>query len=350
MLKKTIYIVVAVALVSLTVFKLISNKKTTENRVYQYDKDKPIGVQTMTIRPEVSENTFVFSGTFEPNKETKLSADIQGKVNNVLVDLGSSVRKGQTLIQLDNALLKLQLQTIEIQIEGLETDVARLSTLAKAEAVQGMQLEKVELGLKTAQVQKATVLEQISKTTIRAPFNGIVTAKFTEEGAFAGPGMPLLQISETADLRFTVNVPEINLPLFEVGQIYALSADIYPGLDLRGRINMVGSKANMGNSYPVQLTVKNTPDLKIKAGMFGKATVISGSQAQRIVIPAAVMVGTSIQPQVYLVKDETVVLQNIIISERFENKVVVTEGLSEGDKIVTNGFINLFDGAKIMLK
>ena len=84
--------------------------------------------------------------------------------------------------------------------------------------------------------------------------------------------------------------------------------------------------------------------------MFGKATVTSGGQAQRIIIPASVMVGTSLQPQVYLVKNDKVVLQNIVISERLENKVVVTEGLSDGDKIVTNGFINLFDGAKIILK
>lgn len=350
MLKKAIYIVVAIAIVALTVFQLKKNKETTEKRVYQYDKEKPIGVQTMTVMPEVLENTSVFSGTFEPDKESKISADIQGKVNAVLVDLGSSVQKGQTLIQLDNALLKLQLQTVEIQIEGLETDVARFSVLAKAEAIQRMQLEKVEQGLKTAQVQKATLLEQISKTTIRAPFSGIVTAKFTDAGAFAGPGMPLLQISEIAQLRFTLNVPEINLPLFEVGQIYSVSADVYPELALTGKVNMVGSKANMGNSYPVQLTLKNTSDLKIKAGMFGKAKVTSGGNAQRIIIPASAMVGTSIQPQVYLVKNEKAVLQNITVSERLENKVVVAEGLSEGDKIVTNGFINLSDGAKITIK
>ncbi len=120
---------------------------------------------------------YSYSGTFEPNKETKISAELQGKINAILVDAGSVVSKGQPLIQLDNSLLKLQLQTIEVQIEGLEADVNRYTILAKADAIQGVQLEKAELGLKSAKVQKATLLEQINKTTIKAPFSGVVTAK-----------------------------------------------------------------------------------------------------------------------------------------------------------------------------
>ena len=85
----------------------------------------------------------------------------------VLVDVGSYVSKGQTLIQLDNSLLKLQLQTVEVQIEGLEDDVNRYTILTEADAVQGVQLEKARLGLKSAKVQRATLLEQISKTSIK---------------------------------------------------------------------------------------------------------------------------------------------------------------------------------------
>lgn len=350
MLKKLIYIVVALALITLTVIKLRSNKETTEQRVYQYDKEKPISVQAITVQAEKSDIVSVFPGNFEADRESKISADIQGKVNAVLVDLGSTVQKGQALVQLDNSLLKLQLQTIEIQIEGLETDVKRFTVLAKAGAIQGVQLEKAELGLKSAKVQKATLEEQISKTIVRAPFNGIVTAKLTEEGAFAAPGMPLLQITDISNLKFTVNLPENDLSKFTEGQTCSVSADVYPEILLVGKTILVGSKANMGNSYPVQLGVKNTSDLKIKSGMFGKVSVSDKSNQRWISIPASALVGTTIQPQVYLVKNGKAQLQDITILERNENKVVVAEGLSEGDKIVTNGFINLFNGANVILK
>lgn len=84
--------------------------------------------------------------------------------------------------------------------------------------------------------------------------------------------------------------------------------------------------------------------------MFGKVRVKSGNHTNRISIPASIMIGTAIQPQIYVVKNGSAVLQNITISERLEDKVVVSQGLAEGDQVVSNGFINLFDGAKVTLK
>jgi RND family efflux transporter MFP subunit len=347
MKKKIIYIVLALVLTTIVVIRLKSNKETTLNRVYHYNKEEAINVQVITLKSESVNNDISYPGTFEPNKETKVSADIQGKINSVLVDVGNIVKKGEALIQLDNALLKLQLQTIEIQIEGLVSDVNRYTVLAKADAIQGVQLEKTELALKSARVQKAILMEQINKATIIAPFSGIVTAKLTEEGAFAAPGIPLLQITDISFLKFTVNVPENELFQFKQNQIYSLKADVYPETLLSGKVIMTGSKANIGSSFPVQFSVNNTSDLKIKSGMFGEVNLKNHSEAKFIIIPASSIVGTNIQPQVYTVKNGRAILKNITISTRFQNKAVVSAGLTEGDVIITNGFINLFAGANV---
>lgn len=349
MKKSIIYIVMALVLIAIVVIRLKSNKETTQNRVYHFNKEQAINVQAITVKLESVNNNISYPGIFEPNRETKISADIQGKINSVLVDIGSIVRKGQALVQLDNSLLKLQLQTVEIQIEGLESDVKRYTILANADAIQGVQLEKAALGLKSANVQRATLLEQIKKTTVVAPFSGIVTAKLTEEGAFAAPGVPLIQITDISVLKFTVNVPEQELSQFKTNQIYSLAADAYPATLLSGEVIMTGSKANMGNSFPIQFSVKNTSDLQIKSGMFGKAQLKNDSEGIHIIIPASSVIGTNMQTQVYTVKNDKAILQNIIISSRFQNKVLVSSGLSEGDVIITNGFINLFDGVNVSI-
>ncbi|HEY1047798.1 MAG TPA: efflux RND transporter periplasmic adaptor subunit [Bacteroidia bacterium] len=349
-LKKVLYVIIPLAIIAIVVIKLKNNKEITQSKVYQYDKEQAINVQVDTLKLENVNAEFSYSGTFEPNKETKISAELQGKINTILVDVGSVVSKGQTLIQLDNSLLKLQLQTIEVQIEGLEADVNRYTILAKADAIQGVQLEKAELGLKSAKVQKATLLEQINKTTIKAPFNGVVTSKLSEEGAFAAPGVPLLQITDITTLKFTVNVPEKDLSQFKLNQSYSLTADAYSEILLTGKTTMIGSKANMGSSFPVQFTVNNTSDLKIKSGMFGKVLLKSEMSGKGIVIPSSAIQGTENQPQVYVVKNGKAILQNITISKKTQNKAVVSNGLNEGDVIVTNGFINLFDGANVTVK
>lgn len=350
MKKKIIYIVIGLAFVAIIVIRLKTNKETTQNRVYQYDKETPISVQVDSLKLENVNAENSYTGSFEPNKETKISAEIQGKISSLLVDMGSSVKVGQALIQLDNSLLKLQLQSVEVQIEGLEADVKRYTVLANAEAIQGVQLEKSHLALKSANVQKATLLEQINKTTIKSPFNGIVTAKMTEEGAFAAPGMPLLQITDISKLKFTINLPEQKMNQFEVGQTNQLTVDAFPEIILKGEVSMIGSKANMGNSFPVQFLVGNTPDLKIKSGMSGSVLVANKNEQKQIIIPSSSIVGTNLKPQVYKVKQGKATLSDITISKRIGNKVVIEKGLTDGDVIVTNGFINLFDGANVSIK
>ena len=349
-LKKVLYVIIPLAIIAVMVVKLKTNKEITQNKIYEYDKEQAVNVQADTLHVENVNAKYLYSGTFEPNKETKISAELQGKINTLLVDVGSVVIKGQTLVLLDNSLLKLQVQTIDVQLEGLEADVKRFIILAKADAIQGVQLEKAELGLKSAKVQRAILLEQINKTTIKAPFQGVVTAKLSEEGAFAAPGVPLLQITDITNLKFTVNVPENDLRQFKLNHSYTITADAYPEISFTGKVTMIGSKANMGSSFPIQFTLNNTSDLKIKSGMFGKVNLENASQEMGIIIPASAMVGTAIQPQVYLIKNGKSVMQNITISKNIQNKVVVSSGLKEGDVIVTNGFINLYDGANIIVK
>lgn len=349
-LKKVLYVIIPLAIIAVMVVKLKSNKEITQNKIYEYDKEQAVNVQADTLHVENVNAKYSYSGTFEPNKETKISAELQGKINTLLVDVGSVVIKGQTLVLLDNSLLKLQVQTIDVQVEGLEADVKRFIILAKADAIQGVQLEKAELGLKSAKVQRAILLEQINKTTIKAPFQGVVTAKLSEEGAFAAPGVPLLQITDITNLKFTVNVPENDLRQFKLNHSYTITSDAYSEISFTGKVTMIGSKANMGSSFPIQFTLNNTSDLKIKSGMFGKVNLENASQEMGIIIPASAMVGTAIQPQVYLIKNGKSVMQNIAISKNIQNKVVVSSGLKEGDVIVTNGFINLYDGANIIVK
>ncbi len=273
------YLIPAIILIGIfagIVFKLKSNKKTAQERIYQFDKSEVVPFKndsTVLALPNTADGALQLTGTFEPYRDTKISAELQGKINRVFVDAGSIISQGETLIQLDNALLQLQLQSIDVQIQGFQADVNRYSILAKADAVQGIQLEKAELGLKSAQIQQATVQEQINKTTIKAPFGGVVTAKLSEAGAFAAPGVPLVQIIDISKLKFTINVPEKDLKHFQMGRNYTIVADAYPDTKLSGRVIMIGSKANIGNSFPVQFLVQNLKNQALKAGMFGNITI-----------------------------------------------------------------------------
>lgn len=349
-MKRMLYLLISLILLGLVIFKLKNNKEVAQARIYHFDKEQPVNVQVDTLKLQSIDAEQYFTGAFEPEKEVKISAETQGKINSIFVDAGSYVNKGQTLIKIDDALLKLQLQSVSVQIEGLEADVNRYTILTNADAIQGVKLEKAQLGLKAAKVQSNTIREQITKTNVTAPFSGIVTAKFSETGAFAAPGVPLLQITDISRLRFTVSVPESDLHLFNINQNYPVKADAYSELNLSGKAIVVGSKGNAANSFPIQFSINNTTDLKIKSGMFGKVLISTLHKKDGLLIPSSAIAGSDIKPQVYVVEKNKAVLKDVVIAQRIAKGIVIKEGVQPGDIIVTGGFINLFEGANVSIK
>ncbi|WKV12993.1 efflux RND transporter periplasmic adaptor subunit [Marivirga harenae] len=347
--KKIIGIIIGIAVIVVMAMKLKSNKAISENKIYQYDKEKAIAVKADTISFNYFQLKTSYTGSFKAQKESKISAEIQGKINQYLVEEGDIVKRGQPLIKLDNSLLRLELENVNIQIEDLESDVKRYKSLAESDAIKGIQLEKAKTGLKSAKVKQAIALDKISKTEIKAPFNGIITAKMSEIGSFAAPGMPLIQLTNISTLKFSINVAETVLHLFELGQSHTVIADAYPNLLFTGKITLIGSKANMSNHFPVEFEIENTSDLKIKSGMYGEVSILKTSPNKLISIPASALVGSSSDAQVYLIKNNNAVLQKITVADKIQDKAIISKGLKEGDVIVTEGFINLFDGANVEL-
>jgi RND family efflux transporter MFP subunit len=347
-MKKILYILIPIALVGLVIGKLATNKKTAEERVYKFDPSKAVEVATMEISVSKMQPSYDYTGTLEPNRESKLSAEVQGKVNKVLVENGATVRRGQVLIQLDDALLQWQRKTAEVQVKGLERDLNRFRILVENDAVQGIQLEKTELALETAKIQINTLNEQINKCQIRAPFDGIVTAKLTEEGDFAAPGKPLLQLTDISKVKLSIQVSEKDLILFQLGQEYPIAI---PSLNLEksGEISLIGSRGNPANSFPVEITLANI-DQKIKAGMFGHLRLQSASAIEGIVIPSSAIVGSDLAPQVFVIKDGKATLKSIVIQNRIGDQVLLHSGLQENEILITGGLINVFEGAPVTKK
>lgn len=349
--KKTIlWILTLIVIVAIMVFQLLGNKDKTLGKVYHYDKNTPISVHVDTLILEDLKDKTIFTGIFNANKNTKISADLPGKVTNVFVEEGSYVKKGSPLLQQDKSSLSLELKQVEVALKEIQNDVNRYTILAEADAVQGVKLEKAKLGLEATKVKKDLLLNKINKTTVRAPFTGIITTKFIEKGEYAAPGKPLFQLVDINTFKFTVNVSENDLELFKTKKSYPIKATVYPNDILEGKIISIGSASNkMSHDFPVLFAVKNTKDLKVKAGMFGNIHVERETASKYVIIEASAIIGSNKHPQVYIVKDGKAYVKDIVISSRFKNKAVISKGLNQGDLLVTTGFINLFDGANVSI-
>ncbi len=350
MKKYILNILILIALIVIIVLKLSENKKIAEQRVYHYDPNKPILVHSSPVKKQSLVIIRNITGNFISEKDGKINAEIPGKIIQIKVNEGDYVKKGQLLIKIDPTLLIAKKRTLDIKIKGFEDDVKRFKTLVEADAVQAIKLEKAQLGLNAAIQERKSVLEQIAKTNITAPFSGQISHKFTEVGSYAAPGMPLLELTNISRLQFVVNVSEEDLHLFDYNKEYTIQINALSGQNTTGKLSMIASKANRSNNYSIKFDVNNTKDKRIKSGMFGNVEVKKDYGKDAFIIPATAVQGTEETAKVYVIEEGKARLKNIEIVRHIGNNVVVKEGLKPGDIIITSGFINIYEGANVTTK
>ncbi len=348
-MKKLVTILIIAGILAIVVIQLAFNKTEAQNRVYHHDKEAPISVFGEIVSGKNHSQNKSFSGVFEAINEVKVSADIQGKITKVFVDEGQKVKKGQSLVKIDDAMLQLQLNVMETKLDGLKKDEARYINLSNQDAIPAVTLEKTQNAIATIQAEKRTILEQINKSTVKAPFDGIITMKFCEQGGFASPAIPLFEIINQTDLKFVINVPEEDLVLFTSKQEYLIQTNGASKKPLSAKLLQVSVKGGMGNSFKVEFSFEKNAEIKSK--MIGDISFDTKvNQNDALTISSAAIIGSESQPEIYRIQNGKAIRTPITIQSRSGNILSVSEGVTVGDTIVTGGFINLFDNAKVRIK
>jgi len=348
-MKKVIIWATLGLIVIATVFILFSNKKKAEQKVYRFDENSKIAVTAEVVKFGEFKLDKIYNGTFEPNKEAKLMFELPGKISKINYEVGEYVSNGSVIANLDMELLKLQKEQAELQVSALENDFKRYKTLLEEEAVQLVQFEKIETAYKTAQVQLKTINEQIRKSSLKAPFNGIITMKFIEIGTVTAPQMPVVQLSDVSKLRMTIQVPENEIKYFKMNETVDIKTDLSSDKIYEGKVVVISGKSDMAHNFMVQVEILNS-DLQIKAGTFGYVFKRMNTMQKQISIPISALFGSSIMPKVYVVENEKAILKEIEVLDKNNNFAAVKSGLKEGDIVVTSGFINLSDGKNVLIK
>ncbi|MFA7361349.1 MAG: efflux RND transporter periplasmic adaptor subunit [Candidatus Kapaibacterium sp.] len=346
-MKKTIWIIVIAVILSLTIWKLFVNKNETEGKVYRTDQNAKIQVTTTKVSYQNLFEEKKYIGTITANRENKIASETQGKVVYVGVNEGDYINKGHVIARVDDTMLKLQLESAEIQLEGIMLDVKRYENLSKGDAIPAVQLEKTNIARKSAEVQIKTLKEQISRTTIISPFGGVVTTRLFDLGSVLGPGVPLLQLTDISVLKLNLNIPENELTRFKEGMKTEVLTEVYPGISYEGIITMVGSRGDDSHNFPVQVTIENSKTYPLKPGMFGTLKIGNTLSKTSLSIPVTALVGTIKEPKIYKVENDKVYLKDITIGVSTKDYFEVLNGLTDGDIVVIGGQINLYDGALV---
>src|SRR5688572_20531449 len=319
--KIIITVIVILAIAGITFASIKSRKQ--EGTPVTFGK-----VERMDLTSKVSAN-----GRIDAKRKVDLSANVMGQIINLAVREGDVVKKGDFLLQIDQKQLAASAAGAEasMQAQFSDRDAAR-ANLTEAQRnferaqrnyneriIPLAELDRARAALDSARANVVSIdrrIEQgranvaaardtLSKTTMRAPMAGIVTALPVEEGEVAvigtmnNPGTVLLTIADMSVVEAVMEVDETDIPNVKVGQTATVTIDAYPNQTFNGVVTEVGSspmdRTGLGGggteaiNFEVKIQIDNPP-AGIRPGFSASADIITGSRPKAVAIPLQALV------------------------------------------------------------
>jgi len=333
-----------------------------------------IPVTTAPVTEEVVVGMDSYPGNVVALNETELRAEVSGYITGIFVADGASVSKGQKLYEIDRTRYaadveqaKSNLAIAEANLARLQRDVERYRKLAEQDAIAKQTLDYAETDFNNAQAQVAsaraaltTAQTNLNRAVIIAPFSGTIGISAVRMGALVSAGSTLLnRISSVDPIAVDFPVNEREIPRFN-----ALRRSDAVVRDSIISITLPGGQAysHPGKLIAIDRAVdRNTgtitvrasfanPDELLRAGMATTVQVRRQSESKQLVIPYRAVIEQLGQTSVYVLTDSSTVEQRgVQLGLKVADRVVINEGLSGGEQVVTDGTINLRPGAKVQV-
>ncbi len=358
--RKTYVVLAAVLIVLATMAALKAyGRATTAEAAAPAASALKAATLTVTVekaRAEPVTSSISATGTVAAWQEATIGAEESGlRLTDMLVTEGDSVRAGDVVARLDASLLKAQLAEqkaavtqAQATLDSAVSAAARASKLLASNAISTETAEDRATAVKTgrAQVEQAQAAAdrlqaELDRTTIRAPFDGIISSRPAVTGSIVQAGTELMKIIRAGRLEAGVLVPEKDLPAISVGQ----AADV---VDAAGR-HFAGSVSSIGQ------TVNSTTRLAtvyvalgegsgLRPGMFARVS-IAGAAAQQLSVAEAALVWQDGKPAVFVVDASgKAAMRPVTTGTRHNGRVAIESGLAQGDDVVVAGAGFLSDG------
>ena len=307
-----------------------------------------VPVRIMPVTRTKIARTIDYTATVEPFEEVNMAPSTPGRVDKVYVEIGDRVQKGQKLFLMD----RTQYYASKIQLANLEKDLARMDTLIKVGSIKQQTYDQMKAQY---DVTKTNVDFMEDNTLLEAPFSGVITGKYFEDGELytGAPSMTgksaVVTLMQINPLKITVSISEQNFPQIKRGMQARISADVYPDKEFTGKIFRVHPTVNpMSRTFEAEVEIPNNNEL-LRPGMFVRVSIDMGEIESFVVPSNAVMIQEGTNERFVFVATGTTASRRIVtLGKRFDDMVEISAGnISAGDNLIVDGQARLTDGRNV---
>ncbi|UOX35183.1 efflux RND transporter periplasmic adaptor subunit [Flavobacterium sediminilitoris] len=312
-------------------------------------------ITTITAKDTIFNHYLELQANVQTKENIVLNAEYGGTLLQVYVTEGQKVTKGQTLAKIDDGGLSQQLSQLEIQANLAKTTFERQQNLWNQKIGSEIQYLQAKSSYEAQSKAVAQMRNQLSKTTIRAPFSGTIDDVISEKGSVVGPGTPIVRIVSLNNMYLEAEVPEKYVSSIKKGSDVIVDFPIL-GESLDTKISQAGNYINPGNrSFMIQINVPNKNG-KIKPNLSGKIKIKDYTNPNSISVPLSI-ISENAEGEQYLyiaenaTKEGDAVAKKIIIKtgKTQGNLIEVLEGVKDGDLIIKEGARSVKDGQKVTI-
>ena len=308
----------------------------------------PIAVEAIIVGPQSLSSNIEVPGSLLPYEETELRSEITGRIVQLNVQEGNQVSRGTLLVKLFDDDLQAQLRKLEVQLAISEKTAERQKELLKINGISQQEYDLSELAVNNLKADIELVKVNISKTEIRAPFDGRLGLRNISNGAYISPTNIITKISQVNKLKLQFTIPEKYGSVIQKGQNVNFKID---GSDkvYRGTVIALESAIEENTRSLAVRAVVNSVDRFLVPGAFAKVRMTLGKDANALMIPTQAVIPQGRNKQVILFKGGTAVFGDITTGVRDSANIQVITGLNKGDTVITTGLLFLRPGSAVTL-
>ncbi len=344
-----IIVVIVIAIIIASKFIFFSKKEEDKSAMNKGKSKAPVAVNYYVVQPAIFDNDVFATGKIGALNQIDILPEIGGKVIAIYFKEGETVNKGTVLVKLNDADLQAQLLKSKTQIALSEQKLERLNKLISINGISKEELDIQENELNSLKADQAYILAQLAKTSITAPFTGIVGLKNISEGSFVSTSTPIVSLVQVKPLYVEFSVPEKYSKLFTKGVGVKFSNENNNSKDMyTASIYAIEPRVDE-MTKTIRARALYNGDQSFYPGSFVKVFANLGETKNALMVPTQCVVPTLKGQKVFVAKNGVATEAMVTIGVRTDEKIQIIEGLNPGDTVITTGLLAIKKDSQLKL-
>ena len=335
-----------ILLLTIAALLVISCGENEEEKGQQ--KKQSLQVETFEVSEGYYADQFTTTATLMANEEVELKAPFSGQVLRINFEEGSSIRKGQSIIHIDDRAWNAQLLGLRADLEKSEKDQKRKKKLLASGGASEKDLDelKATIAKLKAQIKELEVKVELAK--VKAPFSGVLGMRNFSEGAYLSEGDVITKLTETKKLKVAFSIPtgyKNNLVIGDSVKVLVHGDTVLAEIYAISPVINTTSRTIEARAY-----LQQKEESPILPGTFGEVMIAKDQSSNALLVPSQAIVPEINDQVVYIYSNGNEERREVKIGGRDEKFVQVTSGIEAGDTIVTTGLLQIRNGMPLELQ